>query len=118
MDFLKRLQSVSDKIKPTIVKTQTIGDVELLPLFVSHRSEFHRSNKKEGEREFILLMIAMSMAEKGKRLVDSLNTDEVIGLLDPMGSTKEGLEDIYLLYTESNKLSKVSVADVEDAEKN
>ena len=118
MDFLKRLQSVSDNIKPTIIKTKTIGEVELLPLFVSHRSEFHRSNKKEGEREFVLLMIAMSMCEKGQRLVDTLDIDEIISYLDPLGSSKDGLEDIYLLYTESNKLSKVTNSDVEDAEKN
>jgi hypothetical protein len=118
MDFLKRLQSVSDQIKPTTVETKTIGSVELLPLFVSHRSEFHRSNKVEGEREFVLLMIAMSLSEKGKRLVDSLNIDEVISMLNPLGSTKDGLDDIYLLYTEANKLSKITNEDVAEAGKN
>lgn len=118
MDFLKRLQSASEKIKPTVIQTETLGEVELLPLFVSHRSEFHRSNKDEGTREFVLLMIAMSLASKGKRLVDSLDIDEVISMLDPLGSTKQGLDDIYLLYTEANKLSKITNTDVEEAEKN
>jgi|GEM_PF-4387675 len=118
MDFLKRLQSIADEVKPVTIETQTIGSVELLPLYVSHRSEFHRGNKKEGSREFVLLMIALSVAENGIRLVDSMDIDEVISMLDPVGKNQAGIEDITLLYDEANKLSKLTVADVEEAEKN
>lgn len=118
MNLLSRLQSVRDKLKTKKIKTKTLGEVELMPLFVSQRNKLNSSEVREGSQDFILLFIAMSLAENGVRIIDSIDLEEVIATLDPVGSTKEGLEDIYDLYTEANKLSKVTVADVEEAEKN
>lgn len=118
MEFLNKLQKLNEGVKPTKVMTKKLGEVELLPMFVSHRNMFHKVDLKEGDRDFSLMMIALSLADKGKRIVDHIDLDEVIQMLDPLGKDKEGLEDIVLLFTEANKLSKVTVSEVEEAEKN
>ncbi|MFW8589817.1 hypothetical protein ACOI22_03345 [Glaciecola sp. 2405UD65-10] len=118
MDLVKRLLKHKEKTLSETVNTKTLGKVQLLPLYMSHRSEFHKKDLVEGERNFLLLMIALSAAEDGQRLVDSLSIDEVISMFDVLGQSKDGLEDLYTLYKAANNLSKVTVDDVEEAKKN
>lgn len=116
MSVLSQLQDLRKKAKTVKVKTESLGTVTLMALFTSHRLEFHR--EASSHRDPLLLMIAMSICENGLRMVDSLDVDEVIALIDPLGSTEQGLEDIHSLYNAASDLSKVGVDDVEEAAKN
>ncbi|MFC4699390.1 hypothetical protein ACFO4O_04355 [Glaciecola siphonariae] len=116
MTLISQLDSIRKKVKTVEVETNKLGKVTLMALFTRHRLEFHKLS--ENHRDPILLMVAMSVCENGRRLVDSLDIDEVMDMLDPLGSTAEGLEDIHSLYESANDLSKVTVDDVEEAAKN
>ena len=114
MDMLKQLQALRDKIKPVEVETKSIGTVQLLPLFMSHRMKFH-TNK---DIDMVLLTISLSIAKNGARLVDSMDEIEVMGMLDPLGCTEAGMEDILTLYNKAKEISMLGESEVEDASKN
>lgn len=118
MDLLKKLQNIRDGIKPTVVTTKTIGEVEILPMFMTERLEFMRNASATNQKDFVMLLIAMSLSDKGQRLSDSMDIDEIIAMLDPLGCTDDGISDINTLYEQANSLSKITQKDVEDAQKN
>lgn len=114
-DVLKALQAYTKKVKTVEVETNELGKVTLKALYTSHRLKFHTMKGVDP----LLLMIAMSLCDpKGNRYIDSLDIEEVIAMIDPLGSTESGLEDIHNLYQEASKVSALSNDDVEDAAKN
>lgn len=115
-NLIKSLENCKKKVKTVDVETTELGTVTLKALFTRHRLEFHKESKVS--RDPLLLMIAMSICEDGNRLIDTLDIEEVMDMLDPLGSTAEGLEDIYNLYQAASELSKTSVSHVEEAAKN
>ncbi len=117
MSVLKKLQSIRDGVKTVSVDTETMGKVELMTPFASHRFELLK-HSKAGNKNFGLVLIAMCLVENGGRLVDSMDLDEVIQMIDVLGSDEKGQKDIETLFTAANKLSKVLSADIEEAEKN
>ena len=114
MSLLKSLQVLRDGVKPVSVRVDSLNkDVELLPLFVSQRLQLITNSSAEKERAYALLLVALSLYENGKRLSDDMNIDELIGYIDPLPEV-----DMLKLFDAATELSKVSIVDVEDAQKN
>lgn len=114
-DVLKALQAYKQKVKTVDVETNHLGKVRLMALFTSHRLKFHTMKGIDP----LLLMIAMSLCDaKGRRYIDTLDIEEVVAMIDPLGSSESGLEDIHNLYEAASKVSALSNDDVEEAAKN
>jgi hypothetical protein len=114
MKLLQSLQALRDAVKPVSVPVKSLGkNIELLPLFVSQRIQLITNSKSENERAYALLLVALSLYENGKRLSDDMNIDELIGYIDPLPE-----DDMLKLFDAATELSKVTITDVEDAQKN
>ena len=116
MSLSNKLEAIRSAAKTVEVDTKKLGKVTLIELFTSHRLLFYRDEYKN--KDASLLTIALSLCENKRRLCDSIGVNEVMEMIDPLGSSNEGLEDIRVLYDAARKLSLVSDADVEDAGKN
>lgn len=118
MSLIDKLQSFRKSIEPVEIQTKTLGKVQLLPLFMEERLEFiHQANTADS-KNYSLLLVAMCLADKGHRLKDSLGIEEVLGMINPLGATSDGMEDLNDLFAKANEISAVTQADVEDAQKN
>jgi hypothetical protein len=114
MDFLNKLQSVRDQIKPVIVKLEDLGvDVEIIQPFLSQRIALIQNESAKDKKNYSFLVVANCLSEKGVRQIDVLGYEEIAHGLDVLSET-----DLLNLFTECEKLSKTSIKDVEDAKKN
>lgn len=118
MGSLSLAMEFAKNSKKATVETKTIGKVDLLPMKLTSRLHIQSAAAVEGSFEHVLLVIAYSWAEKGVRLSDSMDVNELVSILDDLGMNEQGMEDLNLLFSESNKLSKSSTSDVEEAVKN
>jgi hypothetical protein len=111
MSLLSDLQKLRDGATTKSVFVQSLGrDIELLPLFMSQRFALLDASDS---KSFSLRLVALCIAEDGQRLSDSVDVEEILSYIEPLHET-----DFNDLFAAANELSKVTVSDVEEAEKN
>ncbi|WP_438863765.1 hypothetical protein [Neptunicella sp.] len=114
MSLIKKLQTLANTTATTTVRIESIGDdIELKALHLSQRLELYNKDSPLNNCSFAMVVVALSVCEKGQRLVDKLDAQEVIAFLEPIP-----IDEFTELYTAAAKLSGISKAEQEEAEKN